>query len=572
LGLLDLVRSRSTNGDADLDGAVLERLKEAVVQREESLELLLERMAELELALEDEGWVRLGLEGELDFSLEGLRRIVKLSRLMSLKNPLIRRAVRVQAFYVFGQGMQVRPQDDRVKDVVDRFWEDRGNRRALTRHRARRDREIDLQVEGNLFLAMFVNSSTGTVQVRFLPVLEMDDVIANPDDAEDPWWYKRVWNERRFDPNAGDYKSERRTLYYRDWEIPEEEGERSTIGKAPVAQDVWVMHVKVGALKGMKFGVPETYAAMDWARAYKGYLENWASLAKALARFAWRLRGKSRQVKDAKTKLSTTVGEDFGETNPPPGTGSVAFTPESMALEAIPKTGAQVSADDGLQLRKMVAAATDTPDPILSNDPQQGTLATARVLDRPTELGMRDRQLMWADIFKDLLGFVVSKAMAPNGKLREATGEGETLDTTIDVTFPPLLERDVRESVRAVVDAYTMGGRPAAGLLPPELTTRMLLLALSVEDIDETLKDLFPGGSSEITPETRDQLAASVRELRRDLTQQLAELSEAQGVSSAEPPVVNVDVHVDRDGHDRIVERDEEGNITRIREAREGED
>jgi hypothetical protein len=559
----------SGNGRGDLSR---DQLVESLRQHEDSTELLVERIAELELALDDEGWIRLGLEGELDFSLDGIRRIIKLSRLMSIKNPLIKRSVWVQAFYVFGQGMQVRARDARVTSAVDRFLSDPANEKVLTRHSARRDREVDLQVEGNLFLAMFVNSSTGEVKVRFLPVLQIEDIVHNPDDADEPWWYKRVWQERRFNAEKGSYVTKRRVRYYRDWQIPEKPGGRKTIGSDRVADDVWIMHIKVGALPGMKFGVPETYAGMDWARAYKTYLENWASIAKSLARFAWRLRGKTRQLRNAKTKLGTTVGDDEGsaETTPPPGTAGVGLVPENMVLEAIPKTGAQVSANDGLQLRKMVAAGTNTPDPILSNDPQQGSMATARTLDRPTELGMRDRQLMWADIYRDLLGFVVRKQVAaPNGKLKEAVTEDEgEPDLGIEVSFPPLLERDIRDSVRAVVDAYTMGGRPAAGLIPQELTTRMLLVALGAEDIDAVVEEMKKDGDPAITPEERAGLADALREMSQDIRAQLADLQEVG--SSGQP--VTVDVHVDRAGGDRIVERDGEGNITRIREAREEED
>ena len=35
----------------------------------------------------------------------------------------------------------------------------------------------------------------------------------------------------------------------------------------------------------------DVYAAMPWARAYKGFLTDWARLVKALSKFAWRLTG-----------------------------------------------------------------------------------------------------------------------------------------------------------------------------------------------------------------------------------------------------------------------------------------
>ena len=74
-------------------------------------QVLSERLAELELALEDVGWVRLGMEGEREFSREGLDRIMQIARYSYLKNPLINRGVEVQRLYVFGQGVNIRAED-----------------------------------------------------------------------------------------------------------------------------------------------------------------------------------------------------------------------------------------------------------------------------------------------------------------------------------------------------------------------------------------------------------------------------------------------------------------------------
>ena len=44
---------------------------------------------------------------------------------------------------------------------------------------------------------------------------------------------------------------------------------------------------------------------------------------------------------------------------------------------------------------------------ILSGDLDQGNLATAKTLDRPTELAMMDRQQLWADIFQRLINYQI---------------------------------------------------------------------------------------------------------------------------------------------------------------------
>jgi hypothetical protein len=549
VGLLERIRG---NGKTDTGRTrLVETLREAVIQREDSLELLTERLAELELALEDEGWLRLGLEGELDFSRPGIRSIIKLSRLMAIKNPLVKNGVAVQKSYVFGRGVQIKGVDPRVDQVVQRFLHTAANEKMFSKHQARMDLEADLQIEGQIFFALFTNVSTGEVTVRTLPVLEIDDIISNPEDAAETWWYKRTWTARVFNQATGTYELRPQTRYYRDWRIPKQPGKVGQIGGAPVAEDVWVYHVKVGALRGMKFGVPETYASLDWARAYKDWLTSWASLEQALAKFAWRLSGKSKQLRKAKEKLATTLGiEDGAEDNPPPVDASTALTPENMQLEAIPKTGAHVAAEDGTQLRKMAAAGMGIADNVMSSDPQQGTMATAKTLDRPTELSMRGRQLLWTDVFSDLCGFAVARSRAaPNGRLREALAEaeGNEPDLSIVVTWPDILERDPRQAVRAVVDATTLGGRPRAGTLPDDYVTRALLVALAEEDIDKVLEGFEPGA---LPAEEKAQIAAAVREVRRELVALSSLVSESRRVV-------------------KDVERGDDGEISRIVETAE---
>src|SRR5207253_3066808 len=118
---------------------------------------LRERLAELELAIENSGWLRLGYGIEREFSREGLRKIVALSRLMFLKSPLVNRAVTLQAFYVWGQGVQIAGRNDAINGVIQRFLDDPKNVAELTGHQAHTEKEIDLEVDGNLFFVFFIN-------------------------------------------------------------------------------------------------------------------------------------------------------------------------------------------------------------------------------------------------------------------------------------------------------------------------------------------------------------------------------------------------------------------------------
>lgn len=493
-----------------------------------NVQLLTERLAELELALEDQGWMRLAQGSQNEFSREGLRKITQLARLFYLKNPLIRRGVDVQANYVFGQGVEIRSDNEEVNAILQTWQDDARNQAELTTQQARLQKEVELRLMANLFFVFFVdNTRQGRVLVRTVPFDQIEDVIADPEDAKTPWFYKRVWTESRLDVTLGQVVGANRTEYYPDWRYRPARRE-TLIGGSPVRWESPVYHVKVGGLADMRFGVSEVYAALDWARAYKEFLENWATIVRSYASFAWRLttQGGKAGVAAAKTKLGSTYGSGLpsGETNPPPIPGSTFIGADSVNMQPIRTAGATTSADDGRRLLLMVASVMGLPETFFG-DTSVGTLATAKSLDRPTELQMRQRQMLWQDVFGNIARYVVEQAVRARALAGTVEDEedgtpivtlgldpdtGEPMPLGITVTFPPILERDVTESVTAIVDAATLGGQGLAGTLDLETVTRMLLAALGEQNADDLLAKLFPPpaeGEEEAPMWKREELA-----------------------------------------------------------------
>jgi hypothetical protein len=496
--------------------------------RDESLTMLTERLAELELALEDEGWLRLSTLSELEFSRDGLRKIAKLARIMYLKNPLIQRGVNVQTYYVYGQGMNIRAKDPDVNAVVQSFLSDKKNKAELTSHQARMEKEIELQIESNLFFTFFTNASTGKVTVRTIPPDEVEDIICNPEDAKDHWYYKRSWIPGAVDMATGIKASKQQTAYYPDWQYyPTATEKPQKIGAYPVMWDIPVYHVRTGGLPRARFGISEVYAAIDWARAYKDFLENWSTIVQAYARFAWRASGMgSKAAVDAmKTKFGSTLATGT-ETNPPPTVASLLLEPGNVKMDPIRTAGATTSADDGRQMKLMAAMVFGVPETFFG-DTSVGTLATAKSLDRPTELKMLSRQTLWADIHRNILDYVVMQAVkAPSGLAGTVTPDDEgmpqvelaaNLGGAITVSFPPILEHDVDAAVKAISTAATLDGKVLAGTIDLPAVARMMLNALGEDDIDAILEKQFPVGESaadtKMIVAVKD-LAEAVREAR----------------------------------------------------------
>jgi hypothetical protein len=495
-------------------GPTKAQLAERLDHANNNLELARESITELQLAMEDIGWSRLIAAGEREFTRDGLRQITAICELFSIKNPLVKRGLILRQAYIHGLGVEITARangkrhdgEQDVNAVLQAFLDDPGNRRALFGAEAKQRVERALGTGGNLFLSLWTKPTTGRVQVRLLPWDEITDVVTNPEDASEPWFYRREWQEQTLDPATGSTSSTpRRTLYpaidYRPATQPK------TLGDFQVRWDAPVRHVKVNDLDRWKFGVPDSYAAIDWARAYKEFLEDWARLVKSLSRYAWRTTAagskQAKQIRSAMAATSRVIDPATGETR----VGDAAITETGRTLEAIPKTGATIDSESGRPLAMMVAAALGLPVTMLLADPgQTGARATAETLDQPTQLEMGGRRQIWSDVYRDVAEYVIRESVragqgALKGKVRLVDDhevvelDGDT-ESTIDIDWPSYDNVDLAGLVEAVVAAN------GTGTVPPEIIVRLLLTALGVSHVDEVVDALTDEDGTFRWPET----------------------------------------------------------------------
>lgn len=493
----------------------LDNREQYVNQLEDTVELYQERIAELEFAQEDLDWIRVGGEPNYEFSRDFLRRIIARSRLFFLMNPLINRAVTLQADYVFAQGLNMQGSNQFVNAVIQEFRNDVKNQQSLTSHKAMLDLEQTLIIDGNLFFVLFTDKlNTGKVQVRTILVDEIKQIICNPDDSSDVWFYRREWIPVDDEGNA----QKERVAYYPDIDyMPIKDLKLPKTRKGiPIYWDAPIVHVKTGSLQKSKFGIPETYSALPWAKAHSKMLEDWATIISTYARFAfnWKVAGNKRAITSTQNRLSTTVGNGsgLGETNPT-AAGSIVITrKDGDTLEAVKTSGATTSAKDARELRIMIAAAMGLPDPMLSGEVDVGNLATAKTLDRPTELKFRSRQKFWEGILLKILLWVERWAIEANNGLltnnvkvtfdsrgtkkyapKKDSKTGKPIDLHLEVVFPPILEKTISDRIDAIIGAVTLNGKTFA-IDSPELrkiTIRLTLQALGLSDVDELVERIF---------------------------------------------------------------------------------
>jgi len=474
-----------TNGIYEVEAEPMQDSAELneVEQYKLTLWQLQESIQRLEQSLYDPNWRMLTMSAENEFSPAGLKRIAELARIMRLKNPLIMRGSEVQRLYVWAQGVSMRSADDNVQAAIHAFITDAGNAAAVTGHQARGRLETKLQTDATLYFRFFTNTATGAVKVRTVDMLEIVDVVYNPEDSAEPWLYKRQWAEQGLDGTT-----KPKTAYYPDWQF-------APVNRAAVASKIdgvieWGTPVYMVQVNG---GVCEFYSSLDWALAFKTFLEQLASVWQALARWSAKLttKGGARGVAAAKSKLQSS-------TTSPPLTGSTFVGGDGVDLQPFRTAGATMSADDGRRLMLMAIMPFGFPETFYG-DTSVGTLATAKSLDRPTELKIRDRQALWRDVFLKLLTFAVTQA-AKAGKVAgvtvtRTTEHGQHSDVLtlpegaeIKVEFPPIIEQDIPALVTAITDAATWNGHATAtDAIPTRTAVEQLLRVLNVPDVAAVL-------------------------------------------------------------------------------------
>ncbi len=539
-----------------LTGGRLTRLQEQGQQQGNLLAILQENLSRLEMALQSDEWRRLSMDATQEFSRPGLHNIVELARIMKIKNPIIQRGVGIQRLYVWAQGVSIAAADEQINEVVQTFLDDERNRAELTGHQARGEAEESLQTDGNLFICFHTDALTGRTRITLIDPQTIDEIVCNPENRREVFFYKRTWAQTKLDGTQ-----ETKTAYYPDWQyLPKT--------KAGVPQGwnvIWdkpVYHVAVNRLG--RWGVSEMYAALDWALAYKSFLENLATVWQALARWAMKLTvsGGKSGIAAAKAKLNTTLTGGSGENNPPPLTGSTFIATEGTNLEPFRTSGATMNAEDGRRLFLMAAAVIGFPETFYG-DASVGTMATAKALDRPTELKITDRQALWSDILLSILRYVVLRAVvAPNGPLRglgtvvrESDGDQyrlrvdwqEGIKSEIAVTFPPIVESDIPAQIGALVDATTLKGQAPAGTINLRTFTRQAATMLGIQNVDELIAALEPFADEVEQPEPEpqgvfaqtpdaaaaDDLVAERQAFRQAVNQLFTELRESMSQNGA---------------------------------------
>ena len=325
-----------------------------------------ERLWELELALEDRGWIRETTLAALEFSRYGVQQLIRICRVYGIKNPIIKRIAEICALYVFGRGIEILSDDEGANDTIQEFLDANDSEMG---HTALAAKETAKQTDGALYWSLPTNDA-GDVRVIMVDPLEIMDVVTDPDDTAQPWYFKRQWQRVELDVPSGQQKIETKLCWYPSLELvmADPAGKPKFIGDLPVNWDTPILRDSAGGSPSKwRWPVPPVYAAVDWARAYKDALEDYATVRRTLARFALMVetKGGPGAIAAYQALFSTTFADGAGtqiERNPPPVVGSAHTSGPGNKIEAFKSAGAQANPEETRRILLMACASAGMPE------------------------------------------------------------------------------------------------------------------------------------------------------------------------------------------------------------------
>jgi len=295
------------------------------------------------------------------------------------ENPLARRIVELTSQYVVGGGLDIKCQDEKTKAFIDQFWNHRLNRME--------SRVIEMCDEltrtGNLFVLISTDQS-GMSYIRILPASNIDRIEASPNDIEQPLIFIAKADQDLNPVTYASYDHLKDTV--------------DGSGKFPPV----VLHYAINRPAGAQWGESDLAPLLIWLRRYSAWLEDRVRLNRFRNAFLYVVTGQFTSEASRKARQMELAAN-------PPSPGSILVTDESETWSVIsPKLEALDAMQDGLALKKMIAASVGLPLHFLA-EPESSTRTTAEAAGGPTFRRFEQRQQFFLWLLSDLLHVVISR-------------------------------------------------------------------------------------------------------------------------------------------------------------------
>lgn len=382
----------------------------------------------------------------------------------------------------YGQVLEIKVEDPDAAKVWEEFWNADRNGPVL-KDRRLGDQSDRLLTDGERFWVGFTNEGKeseerprGGLTLRSIPTEEITELVTDPDDDAVTLFYKREWTPKG--QNAP------KTLYYPDWEASDEELAEADLPDGALradeeaeGTDVGVIHFGYRMIDGR--GWPLMSAGAAWSRAYRDFMQDRVTLVAAVASYVRKLKitGSDRARRDIQSRIESTLTQlsQYAERNPPAAAGSTWVENQAADLSPFPlRTGASDAQADGAALIAQAGLGGRVFPHYLGRG-ESFRLATATAMEMPVRRAFRRYQLFWADVWRDLVKFVLRAWEEANGV--------EFSSYHAEVSTDALVETDVELMSRA------LGELADRGLVPTEEGMTLALTLLGVPNVEDVMDE-----------------------------------------------------------------------------------
>ncbi|MCL5744572.1 MAG: hypothetical protein M1541_11700, partial [Acidobacteria bacterium] len=401
-------------------------------------------------------------------------------------DPLMSRAVQLIKDYTFGRGVTWQTEDPGATRALDRFWDSRENA-ILNKAVGQWELAERIQLAGEVFLIFFVSKLDGKVTVRVVEPEEITNVITDDQDKRKVLYYERRWRKQGWSWASKTWAAGEEVIdYIPDWNNERPDPSRVTVGDAGTY--VCMHHIKVNS-HGVR-GTPLYLRVIAWVKAYKGFMEDRATLTLAAATFAFKQKVTGSAAAVARMASKWLTGSD--PTSRYGGTGGREREPgaktlvenQNVSLEPFQtNTNAANAYLDGRMLRQQISAGAGITEQNLTGDPSVANLASATQMEGPMLKLFESWQQLWRDEFVDIFRFVVAMAV-----LYQYIAQPE--DPWAEVSMPPIVTKDLQVVVSAVASLITAETAAGKVYVPDRRKSKYLLEAFGEQDVNAALAEL----------------------------------------------------------------------------------
>ncbi|KAB2867533.1 MAG: hypothetical protein F9K46_00095 [Anaerolineae bacterium] len=438
-------------------------------------DLLSEALGQHLPPLNEPGWTPLGSSNPVGFMGLSRRQINDEVRHYYHSDPTLHYMVELENAYTFSRGVSVKAKDPDIDAWLQRFWRHPSNRASLTTAKAQWELNKELQLEGELFFILYTSTLTGQVTVRNLPPQQVVQVIPAKGDAQLQQYYLA-------DFTSPQQRTERYPLL--DYRVADTKRQLSQPDFVGSNTEVAILHVLSDAVGGR--GLSPKRTSIRWVKALTGFMQDRAVLTLAGSTFAFKhkIKGNRQALELALARWGAYEAQlKYGTEGHERRQGGNTFLENEAAnLEQLKFDTMAANAYQDMRMFRQLAGIGSGVFEHYLGDPSTGNLATATAMELPMLKLFEFRQQFWADVLSDLLHYVLLQGLRYGRLGRKAQVEVDQsggypmwvvepqagTDLTLDVIFPPIVQKDVAVQASALAQVATAEATTGQQMLPPE--------------------------------------------------------------------------------------------------------